>query len=360
MSRWGAAMAGAVGAVANVGVQQIDRNLRMQDQAEAEQRAADLKIDTTTRLMAAQEMAQNRAAERFAALTGDALKEAVPLEAQNVEETGITRDSAMAAGTGPGFEMAPEKLAKIEADWRAVQNDPNAPAQLKADAAGVLAQIERQRNEQAGLNAKAVDGKTRPRTLAEARSVAFDTAAVTDPAAMAAGTSMWKSAMDTERLDSKEKSSRGETRAEKEADRASRERVAAMQVDARRDIAGAETERKTQADAQRYETSKARIEALAGGKGAKATALMQNVEFLEQRGETPESIKRFIFNAKDTSELEKSFKLLAADKFGDLTPEMALERVRGITTATATGKTATPFAGGEKIRTWNPATRKFE
>lgn len=341
MSRWGTALAGAAGAVANVGVQALDRQMQQADQIEAEQRAADMKLAMAERMSAMEEAQRLRAAERFAKMTGAAMEEDVPLEAPGIETTGIQ-----------SFSKDPAKAAQVEAQLQAIVNNPNASPKQKEEAALGLEVLAQQKAEQLDLNAKSVEGKTRKRTLAEARDVAMERTATTDVGAFIGGQSMWKNAMADERADKKDKAAASE----KDADRTSREKIAGMHVEQRAASSAAETERKAAADEDRAKAAKARIEALAGGKGDKATALMKNYRFLtEEMGKSKEEAESILFMAKDSSELEKVFKLLNNDKFGELTPQSAYEKVRGISAAVAGGN-----AGGSKIRDWNPKTGKFE
>lgn len=358
MSRWGAALAGAVGAVANVGAQSIDRDMKLADQMAAEQRAADMKLSLAERTLAMEEAMRKRAAERFAAVTKGKLAEPVPLEAQTVEQTGITRESAAAAlgtrdyGNGPeaatGIAASAEEVKEYIRQAKATLANPSATPEQREAAQMLIEQLDQQAKAQGDLNAEAVKGKTRTRTVSEARDAALEETALNgDVVAHEAGRSLWKDAMASERLDAKEKVEANE----KQAQRESQEKIAGMRVEQQ----AAETERKANADQLRYQAVQDRIEAISGGKGGRATALMQNVAFLEERGYSKQQIEKFIFNAKDSTELEKAFKLLQADNFGEMTPMQALAKVQELSSAAGTGD-----AGGEKIRTWNPTTRKFE
>lgn len=352
MGRWGEALAGAAGAVANVGAQALDRQLKMQDQADAEQRAADLKIDTASRMMAAEEMMKNRAAERFAAVTQQKLGEPV-VNPDPVEQTGISRESAEAAGTGSGFDMNAQDLAQLERKAQDTIANPSATAEQKQDAQLLLDQLGRQKKAQGDINLKdaTANNKVRTRTTKEARDTAFEATATTDPAAYMAGQGMWKQAMETDRIDTKD----AQATKDKQLDRESLERRTGMQVDQRATAAQAETERKSAADKKRDATNRARLEAK-GANARQTTALMQNVAMLEARGVPKEQIDDFIFKTKDSSRAEKVFKLMLHDKFGDMSIDDAVKKVDGVESATSTK----PAAGAGKIRTWNPATGKFE
>lgn len=358
MSNWANALASAAGAAANVGVEGIDRQLKLQDTIDAEQRAADIKLSTQERMLAIEEAAKTRAAERYAAVYQQKLGEDVPMEAASADATGlsdasstqVTPQGADAPVTSSFHGDQGERLKAMQA----VLANPQATDQQKQDAQAVIDGIQAQMKKQGDLNAKDVEGKTRKRTPAEARQAAFDETAGTDAGAFMAGTSMWKDAMNSERKDRED----AQAVKDKQLDRESYERRTGMQVEQRANASAAETDRKTQADRERTATAQARIEALAGGKGAKATAMMQNYNFMvDQMGKSPEEAQRLLFQAKDSSELEKVFKILMHDKYGELTPEAALAKVRGIETATG----GTPSNGGANlVRTWNPKTRKFE
>lgn len=334
MSRWGAALAGAAGAVANVGVQALDRQIQIEQTIAAEQRAADLKLDMAQRLAAAEEMRQNAALARYNNVVQGKLAEPVPLEPGGVDTTGVTRESAQAIGLEAGFAADPTRLAMLEQQFTDVLNDPRATPEQKADAQGVLAQLERQKQAQGELNSK---GKTRTRTFAEARDAAFQDPEL-DATAAAAGHSRWKDAMTNERTDKKDAAASRE----KELDRKSLERRSTVAAEVRRDIATAETERKTAADrdratnaAERVKAIRERTESLAGGKGQKATALMQNVEFLRSMGYGDEAVHDFVFKAKDSSQLEKAIKIVRADQYGETTLEQAIEQVQKLEPATS-------------------------
>lgn len=352
MSRWGAALAGAAGAMANVGVQAIDRQLALEQTIEAEKRAADLKLDLSERMAAAQELRQNRAGERFTKVVQAKLGEQIPLEAPGVDDTGLTRDSAVpATATTPGadFAQTPEQLEALERQYTALLNNPNATPEQREDAAGVLAALKAQKAKQQEVNAAGVAGKTRKRTTIEARDAALEETGATDLPARMAGVSAWKDAMSEETNMRKERAASRE----KQLDRDSLERRTDMTTSQRAEASAAETARKAEADQLRYKAATERITALAGGKGAKATALMQNYQFLtEKMGKTQEEAEKVLFQAKDSSEAEKVFKMLMADKYGELTPEAAFEKVRGINSAASSGK--------DKIREWDPTTGKFK
>lgn len=337
MSRWGSALASAAGAAANVGVQAIDRQIKLADNIEAEQRAADLKLSMAERMMAMEEAQKLRAAERFATMTGAKLGEEVPVEAPGIDATGIRRESA--SESDPlSIDVAPENIAEMERVLIARMNSPALSAAERAEAKEGLEQLERQKKAQGELNAKSVEGKTRKRSLTEARDSAFNASATSDPGAFMAGQSMWKSAMSDERTDAKDKASASE----KQADRTSREKIAGMQVDQRAASTAAETERKAEADRMRNAAATAKAEALAGGKGAKATAMMQNFTFLtEKLGKTQEEAEKVLFQAKDSSEAEKVFKMLKDDKYGELTVDSAFDKVRSIS-AKASGTSTKP------------------
>jgi hypothetical protein len=352
MSRWGAALASAAGAVANVGVQALDRQMQLEQTIAAEKRAGDMKLDLAERMAAAEEMRKNRAGERFTSVVQSKLAEPVPLEAPSVDDTGITRESAVPAAPGkPGadFAQTPEQLDALEQQFKAILANPNATPEQREDAAGVLAALKAQKAKQQDVNAASVAGKTRQRTKLEARDAALEETGTSDLPAYTAGHSAWKDAIGEETNMRKERAASRE----KQLDRDSLERRTDMTTSQRAEASAAETARKAEADQLRYKAATERVTALAGGKGAKATALMQNYKFLtENMGKTQEEAEKVLFQAKDSSEAEKVFKLLMADKFNELTPESAFEKVRGINSAASSGK--------DKIREWDPTTGKFK
>lgn len=358
MGKWASALGQGVAAVAKVGSEAIDTQMKLDATIAAEQRAADIKLATAERMMAIEEAMRNRAADRFTQLVQKKAGEQVPVETPSIEQTGLTRDSAVAPTDeqpGANFAQDPEQLAKLEQQLQAAAADPSRTEEQRQDARDALSALQAQKAKQKDVNAASVAGKTRDRTALEAARAAMEEAGTTDAAAFAAGTSLWKDAVNR---DDKKTEAAAQAR-EKDADRASRERVAGMQTDARRDIAAAETARKTEADRQRAAAAQARTEALAGGKGPKATALMQNYEFMTTKlGKSQEEAEKLLFQAKDSSEAEKVFKLLQADKFGDLTVEAAFEKVRGI--ASAGKEPAAPAAGAPKRLKFNPATGNIE
>lgn len=334
MSRWGSALASAAGAVANVGVEALDRQMKQADNMAAEQRAADMKLSMAERMFAIEEAQRLRAAERFTKMTGAKLGEEVPVEAPGIDQTGIRSESA-APDAPLRVDVNPENIAEMERVLTSRAQDPNLSEEERADAVAGLAQLEKQKKSQSELNAKSVEGKTRKRSMPEARDAALEAAATTDPGAFIAGQSMWKNAMTDERADAKDKAAG----IEKDADRKSREKIAGMQVDQRATSTAAETERKAAADQARAAAAKAKAETLAGGNGEKATALMKNYQFLiTTMGKTPEQAEKVLFLSKDSSEAEKVFKMLMNDKYGELTPESAVAKVRGIGQAAGAGK----------------------
>lgn len=352
MSNWRSALAGAVGAVANVGVGAIDNQIKLDQQIDAEKRAGNLQLDLHQRMAAADEMMKNRAAERFATLTKGKLGEDIPVEAPGVDKTGLTDASAGAEFTssGGGEPMTAAfhgDQAKTLLEMQAVLRNPNATDEQRQNAKDVIDAISAQTTKQAEVNTKGVAGKTRKRTVAEARDAAFDDAAVNDAPAYIAGQSMWHQAIQDARTDSKDKVAQDD----KDADRTSREKIAGMNADQR-----------AQAAAERTAVARERIESLAGGKGAKATALMQNYTFMTTvMGKTPEQAQQILFHAKDSTEAQKVFELIKGDKFGDMSTEDAFKKVRGISDMSGggTGSNTAPAAPA-KVRTWNPKTRKFE
>jgi len=372
MSKWGAALGQGIAAVAKVGTDGIDTQLKLDAAVMAEQRAADIKLNTAERMMAIEEAMRNRAGDRFTAIYKTKMGEEIPVDAPTLEQTGVTRESAVEATAdkpGADFAQSPTDLAALEQQLKRAAGNPDATDEQRQDARDALAALQAQKAKQKDVNAASVEGKTRKRTDTEAARAAMEEAAGSDFGAFTAANGAWKDAFARE----DKAKDHAIAAADKDADRESREKVAGIQADTRREIAGeqvearreiaaAETARKTEADQLRYKAAQERVTALAGGKGAKATALMQNYQFLvEKLGKSSQEAEKVLFSAKDSSEAEKVFKLMLADKFGDLTVEDAVAKVRGVTDAVKAPAPAPAAAGAApKRRKYNAATQELE
>lgn len=94
------------------------------------------------------------------------------------------------------------------------------------------------------------------------------------------------------------------------------------------------------------------------GKAASPTALMQNVGFLKSLGYSDEKVEKFIFDGKGISTEELASKILAADKFGDLSPEdaarKAVELRNAVSNAQGGGQKAAsggaPYPDGTRLK----------
>lgn len=145
----------------------IDMKIKEEAQREAEERAADLKVSVEERLLAAKEMANSRAAERFQAIAQRKKNEPLPVTADPVVRT--TAEGAKAAGLEDG-------LVNMTREQVAAYGDPEMMAQFDAQ----LAADNR-------LAQERVAGQTRTRTTDEAISAAMDEAKLTDIMAFEAG-----------------------------------------------------------------------------------------------------------------------------------------------------------------------------
>lgn len=350
MADWANALASGLAAGAKAGVDIIDTNMKASAAADAEQRAADLKLDTNTRMLAIEDAMKTRAAERFSGVVKDKMGDQVPVEAAPVSKTGLTRESAGDFEVEPGkviganFQQSPEQVKAILAQAQGTVDNPNATDQQRADARDLMAAITAQSEAQAGTNALAVKGKTRARTSDEAQTAALDDTLQNDAPAFIAGTGMLNTAnkqdMEQKRLDSREKIARAES------DR--KERTASAALD-----------QKDRAAELRYDAMIERIDALgSGGKAGSKSALRQNVELLKELGFGPDKIEKFIFDKKEISEEDLTAKIMASDKFGDMTVEQAAAKAKAIKSAATPSKP--PGGTAPKTLTYDPTTRTFK
>lgn len=201
MSDFAYALSQGLAAGAKTGGEIVGDQMRIQQQADAEQRAADIKLDTASRMMAIEQAMKTRAAERFSTIAQQKAGEQVPVDPATVNETGITHASGAQAvgmmdyGNGPeaasGISADPAALRQIVTKYQAVLTDPAATPEQKADAQALLDQIGKQASAQSDINTKAAKGKTRKRTAGESMKAALDDpAALADPEAFMAGTGM--------------------------------------------------------------------------------------------------------------------------------------------------------------------------
>jgi hypothetical protein len=196
---WASAIAQGIGAAANTGANiigdQIKNDQTIQMQKQLEQQAADIRVDTASRLAAADQMMKNAALQRYSQIVKQKAGEDVPQEAQTVNQTGLTRESADEAGLKQGgFAGSMDKMNPIIQKAKDTLASPGATDAQKADAQALLDQIGRQFDAQKDVNEDAADGKTRKRTTEEAVNAANDYALMNDPEAYVAGTTAYNNA----------------------------------------------------------------------------------------------------------------------------------------------------------------------
>jgi hypothetical protein len=306
-----------VGAAAATGAGIIGDQMKQQQAIEAEQRAADIKLDLAQRMAAADEMMKNRAAERFTSVVKQKAGEDVPVEAPSVAQTGVTPAAGQAAGytdvdgtqVGSTLKDSPEELKRRLAAVTAAVNNPNLSDEQRIQAKELLAALQAQMGAQSDINAKSVDGKTRKRSFAEAGQAALEETAMSDPGAAFAGAGMLSAIGKVDATD--RAAALKEKLAKDEGER--KERIAQAHDDSREAIAQTRLE--------------AMMERLGGGKNGAKSAMVQNLEWLKANlGFTDAQLTDFVTEKKHTSAEDIAAKLLAADKFGDLTPETAMEK----------------------------------
>lgn len=366
MSDWANALLSGIGAAANTGAGIIGDQMKQDAAALAEQRAADVKLDTAQRLMAMEEAMKTRAAERFSGTVKAKMGEQLPVDAQTVQQTGITSDSAKVLGkfdfgNGPedatGITGGADKIKTMLKSAIAASNNPDLTDAQRSDARGLADQLGAQVIEQDRLNKEAVDGKTRTRTIGEARQAALDDTLQNDPGAFIAGTGMLGSIMKDEAT--QRAADLKERLATSEADR--KERQANADRDSREAIAADRDAQREKAADQRYEAMMARIEAgFSGGKGNKS-ALIQNMEWLRDNLKwTPDQLADYVTEKKHLAPEDIAAKLLSADKFGELTPETAMQRATQLVKARdAMGSGGQAGSSSGKVLNYDPKTGKF-
>lgn len=351
---WANAIGQGIAGAAKTGADIIDKQMQQTAQMEADQRAADRKLDTATRLAAAQEAMQNRAAERASGVIKAKMGEEIPMESAPVEKTGVTRAAAAEAGwSGGGLELDSAGLADLKKKASDTLGNPAATPAQKEDAKILLELLAEQEGGQAKLNAKAVDGKTRKRTLDEATDAARETLLQTDAPGFKALTGMLAAAGKSKAEQSKLEARREEMELKAKIER---EKIAQRDTDSVRD----------------NETAQARIKAIAdraaaaGIGGGKKSAMIQNIEFMTSVLKyTPEQIDAYVFEKKGISEKELAAKILSKDKYGEMTVAEAADKARELSAAFDVSPSAAPSAAaapasGPKRLKWNPSTGKLE
>lgn len=353
---WAYAMSQGLAAGAKAGADVIDTRQKAEAAATAEQRAANVKLDTAERMLAIEDAMKTRASERFAKVVKAKMGEQVPLAAQPVSATGLTRDSATDFTLGDGtparanFQQSPQQLAELARNAKATAENPDATTAQREDARALMEALTAQGEAQSGLNNKAAAGKTRPRTMDEAQQAALDDTLQNDAPAFIAGTGMLSA-------------DRKQEAAEKAL--ALKEKLATTEGERKERIAAGHDDQREKAADQRFEALMTRIEAGTTGKAGNKSALRQNVELLQELGYTPDKIEKFIFDKKGLSVADIAAKMLSADKFGELTPEAAATKAQALVNAldkagAKAAPAAAPGGAAPKMLHYDPATGGFK
>lgn len=362
MADWASAIAQGVGAAALTGADLIGSRIKMDQQLEAEQRAADLKLDLQQRMAAADEMMKNRAAERFSGYVRDAASEELPVEPRSIQETGITAESGKALGkrdygNGPedvaGLTGSADRIRGLMEGARAKLADPNLTAEQRADYQLVVDQLTTQVLAQEEINKRAAAGIARKRSLSEATEAAREYALQNDPAAFAAGNAL---------LGPGEKQAAADKAfALREADAERKERQATADRESREAIAAQRDSQREKAADQRFQAMMARLEANGGGSAGSKSATVQTLEFLrDQLGWSKEKIGEYLTTSKHSPVEDIYLKLKASNEksFGGATEEELMAMARS-TAAKLRGATE-PSPTAPKTLTYDPKTGTFK
>ncbi|HEY5798628.1 MAG TPA: hypothetical protein VIT92_00330, partial [Burkholderiaceae bacterium] len=155
---------------------------REQQQIDAEARAADRSLEIEERLLSIREAAKSRAAERVGAAARDIMANGAPMEPAPV--TDLSDASAQALGMEGGMTGNVDAMRE---QYTAMLSAPGITGEQRTALTEMLAQIDRQAQQQAGINAKQVAGQTRPVTSQEeAIRLAKQKLAIDDPTAVEA------------------------------------------------------------------------------------------------------------------------------------------------------------------------------
>jgi hypothetical protein len=162
-------------------------------------------------------------------------------------------------------------------------------------------------------------------SIEDATQAALDETLASDPEAYMAGTSMMGSVM-KERAEERKLAAREKIEGQKIA---SREKIEADRVDQR-----------DRAENKRYEAMMARIEAgnaraerAAGGKGS-TSAKVQEIEYLVNKlGMSKDQVIDYVTERKRVPVEDIAAKILSADKFGEVSPEEAMQRAQRLVKA---------------------------
>ena len=221
-------------------------------------------------------------AKRFGGLINQSSNEPVPLEAAPVTKT--TSEGAHAVGLQDG-------LVGMTRDQVEAYQDPE-----------MLAQYDKQMGEDKRLTEEKVAGKTRPRNQAEAIKEAIRKA---------------ESSGDIQAADAGNKYYAG---TQSKAD------IEEKKLESREKIEQKRIEQRDRHDDKIAEAMMARIESASGGKAGNKTALIQNAEYLKSLGYSDDKIEKFIFEKKEIPLEDVAAKILAGDKFGEMTPAQAAQK----------------------------------
>lgn len=178
MADWGKAFSSAAKGASGLLQAEIDSERKL----EAEEIAADRNLKTQERLLAAKQAMENRAAERFAEIYKR--ERDVPAQQEAAPVTEFTAAGTQQAGFRDGMQGDAAALVR---QFSAVLNNPNATDEQKGHAQAILGQLGEQVDGQKQANAKAVEGKTRPRSFNETMEAAVQTAMGEDAPAAAYG-----------------------------------------------------------------------------------------------------------------------------------------------------------------------------
>lgn len=182
-------------------------------QALEEQRSK-LEEEKALRIADALEARKVAPMNQFSGIMSAKMAEQVPQDAAPVSETGLTLVGAaqsLGKRTYDGQEQDATGItgnaAQVSDIMKTAQDtlrNPTASAEQKANAQGLIDQIQGQIKTQGDVNAQDVAGKTRGRTFDEALDAARKEAALTNPRAFVAGEAMFADERKTAREDKKD------------------------------------------------------------------------------------------------------------------------------------------------------------
>lgn len=142
MGAWGNAIAQGIGAAAQSGADIIDSRMKVDAAVQAEQRAANIKLDTASRMLAIEEAMKSRAAQRFSAAVKGRMQgaplEIAPGDPAPMDNEGMTVKPTMEEATQGALDDT-------------LMNDP----QAYQAGTGMLGSVMKERTEAARLAMKA-------------------------------------------------------------------------------------------------------------------------------------------------------------------------------------------------------------